>query len=100
LFWIFVVKKPMQKRRVSGINPDFKGLKPVTVDPSLKSKGVRIRSNEAIEARKFWRRSRPQISEQNPATLNHRIGLLPDIATQIAILRLRRCLQTLALDIE
>ena len=90
----------MQERRVRRVNPNFKGLKPVTIDPPLESKGVRIRSNKAIEARKFRRRTGPQISEQNPAMLDHRIGLLPDITAQIAILRLRRRLQAPSLDIK
>jgi len=65
---------------VRWIDPDFKRLEPVAVDFSLKRKGVRIRRDETIEARKFWRRVRPQIGKQNPAALDHRIGFVPDIA--------------------
>src|SRR5262249_29169833 len=82
------------------INPDFKRLKPVTVDLSLESKSVRIRGDEAIERRQFRRRTGSQIAKQTSAALDHRIGLVPDIAAQVAVLRLRRRLQALALDIE
>src|SRR5262249_55549764 len=66
----------------------------------FESKGVRIRGDETIEARKLRRPTGPQIGKQNPAALDHRIGLLPDIAAQVAIGRLGRRLQALTLDVE
>ena len=56
--------------------------------------------DEAVEIRKRRRLARPQIGEQDAALLDHRIGFLPDVGAQIAVVRLGRRLQALAVDVE
>src|SRR3954471_4013070 len=56
--------------------------------------------DETIEARKFRRRARSKIGEQDAAFLDHRVCLLPDVGVHAAAFRLRRAFQALTVDIE
>ena len=82
------------------IDADFERLQPVAIDHALEREGVRAGRDEAVEIRQRGRRARPQIGEQDAAPLDHRIGFLPDVLAQIAVVGLGGRLQTRAVHIE
>ncbi len=90
----------MQERGVRRIDADLERLQPVALDHALERESVAVRRDEAVEVRERRRLARPQIGEQDAALLDHRIGLLLDVGAQVAVVRLGRRLQALAVDVE
>src|SRR5262245_5776005 len=82
------------------IDPDLERLQPVAVDHALEREGVAVGRDKAVEMRKCRRLARPEIGEKNAALLHHRIGFLLDVDAEIAVVRLGRCLKTLAIYVE
>ena len=97
---ILVVEEAMQERGVHRVDADFERLQPVAVDHALEGEGVAVGRDEAIEMRERRRLARPEIGEQDAALLDHRIGFLPDVGAEIAVVRLGRRLQAFAVDVE
>ncbi len=97
---VLVLEEAVQERGVHRIDADFERLQPVAVDHALEGEGVRRGRDEAVEIRKRRRLARAEISPQDAALLDHRIGFLFDVGAEIAAVRLGRRLQALAGDIE
>ena len=97
---ILVLEEAVQERGVHRIDADFERLQPVAVDHALEGEGVRRRRDEAVEIRKCRRLAAAEIGPENAALLDHRIGLLLEVGAQIAVVRLGRRLQALAVDVE
>ena len=97
---VLVVEEAMQERGVHRIDADFERLQPVAIDHALEGEGVRVRRDEAVEMRKRRRLARPHVGEQDAALFHHRVGFLPDVGAQLAVIRLGRSLQALAVDVE
>ena len=66
----------------------------------LKAKVWLVGRDEAVEMRKRRRLARSEIGEQDAALLHHRIGFLPDVGAEIAVVGLGRRLQALAVHVE
>src|SRR5712691_941293 len=90
----------MQERGVRRIDADLERLQPVAIDVALEREGMAIRRNKTVDFRKRRRLAFAQISPENAALLDHRIGALGDVLAQHRILRLRRCFQALAGYVE
>ena len=97
---LFVMEEAVQERGVRRIDADLERLQPVAVDHALEREGVGRRRGEAVEMRERRRLARAHIGEQDPASLHHRVGLLPDIGAHPAARGLGRRLQALAGDVE
>ena len=82
------------------IDTDLERLQPVAIDHPLEGESVRRRRDEAVEVRERWRRAGAEIGEQDAASFDHRIGFLPDIGAQIAVVGLGGRLQALAVHVE
>ena len=82
------------------IDADLERLQPVAVDVALEGEGVGVRRHETVDLRKRRRLAFAQISPENAALLDHRIGALGDVLAQHGILRLGRRFQALARYIE
>src|SRR6185437_6146684 len=90
----------MEKRGVDGINPDLKRLKPVAVDHAFEREGMASRRDKAVKIRKRRRLARPEIGKQDAALLHHRVGFLPHVCAEIAVVGLGWRFETLPVHIK
>src|SRR6266851_1520111 len=90
----------MQERGMRRIDADLERLQPVAADQAFEREGVTIRRYKTVDFRKRRRLAFAEISPENAAPLNHRIGALGDVLAQHRILRLGPCFQALARDVE
>ena len=94
------MEEAVQERRVHRIDADLEGLQPVAVDQALEREGMAVGRDEAVEGRQRRRRARAHIGEQDAALLDDRIGLLLDVGAEVAVVRLGRRLEALAVHVE
>ena len=94
------MEEAVQERGVHRVDADLERLQPVAIDHALEREGVGVGRDEAVEMRKGRRLARAQIGEQDAAPLDHRIGRLPDVGAEVAVVGLGRRLQALPLDVE
>ena len=80
---ILVLEEAMQERGVRRIDADFQRLQPVAIDVALERKGMAVGRDEAVDLRKRRRFAFAQISPEDAALLDHRIGALLDALAQL-----------------
>ena len=97
---ILVLEEAVQERGVHRVDADFERLQPVAVDHALEGEGVGRRRDEAVEIGKRRRLAAAEIGPQDAALFDDRIGLLFEVGAEIAVVRLGRRLQALAVDVE
>ena len=82
------------------IDADFERLQPIAFDQAFEREGVRRRRDEAIEGGKGGGLAGAEKGEQDAALLDDGICSLANVGAEIALGRLGRSLETLALRIE
>src|SRR5262245_35532527 len=90
----------MQKRGVDRVNADFERLQPVAIDHPLEREGVAVGRNEAVEMRKCRWLTGSEIGEQDSVLLHPRLRVLPEVGSEIAVVRFGGCFEARAVDVE
>ena len=81
---ILILEEAMQEGGVRRIDADFQRLQPVAIDVALEREGMAVGRDEAVDLRKGRRFAFAEISPEDAALLDHRIGALLDALAQLA----------------
>ena len=92
----FIVKKPVQERRMGRIDTDFVQLQPVAVDEALECEREFIWCFETIKRRKGRGVAGAHIGEDDTVAFDARIRRVLDLFVKITVRRFRRLFQAFA----